>query len=126
MSLLLCAACDRHFRPSSGACPFCGATFVVVEERTTVDSASRAALVFGGLALTSLMGCVTKGDVYGAPPPPPREAGPTTESIVAPYGAAPPPEIDAGAPFAIIYGAPPSAAEATDAATPKKVVPPKR
>lgn len=87
-----------------------------------VDSASRAALVFGGLALSSLIGCVTKGAVYGAPPP--KDAGPTTESMVAPYGAAPPPEIDAGiAPLGIIYGAPPAAA---DAAPSKKVTPPKR
>jgi hypothetical protein len=44
--------------------------------------------------------------------------------MVAPYGAAPPPELDAGiAPFAIIYGAPPAAADAGPA---KKVTPPKR
>jgi hypothetical protein len=87
MALSLCSNCDRHHHDSEPVCTFCGALSATAPvPRRTVSHASRAALVFGGLALSA--GCVSRGDVYGGPPPP-HDAGPTAESPMPPYGGPP-------------------------------------
>lgn len=85
MGLLVCQGCARHRRSSDSECPFCGARTTVAETpRPVVSGATRAALVFGGVALGASVGCFSKGDVYGAPPPP--DAGSKVESPVPVYG----------------------------------------
>ncbi len=98
MALVVCRACSRHRRGEAENCPFCGEQEIVIEgARLVLASASRAALVFGGVALGASMsmgmGCVSKGDVYGAPPPPPHDAGTTFVTPAPPYGEPPPPDV---------------------------------
>lgn len=81
MSLVLCASCDRHRRPTDALCPFCGESALLPDPpRTLVDTskATRAALTFGGLALAaSLGGCPAQNAVYGGPPESYTPATPT-------------------------------------------------
>lgn len=118
MGLSLCAACARHVHLDERECPFCGALRAPTHETTRTSSPlrSRAALVFGALAISATAAACSKetvAQVYGAPPPPPRsldDAGTDAGSplmyrerdgeaaIVAPYGAPPEPQHpDAGA-----------------------------
>ncbi len=95
MSLSVCPSCARHRRIHDDACPFCGERTLSPEvARPLRSGATRAALVFGGVALG--MGCFSKGDVYGAPPPP--DAGTKMESSPVPaYGGPPLFELPDGA-----------------------------
>lgn len=118
MGLSLCATCARHVRTEERTCPFCRAPHepkdLPVPARP--PRGSRAALVFGALAVSASAAACSKetvAQVYGAPPPRAlddagadgstsspllyREPDGAT-SIVAPYGAPPEPKHpDAGA-----------------------------
>jgi hypothetical protein len=54
--LVVCAACTRHVRVASSACPFCGAgvppDLVARPPRVFAGPLTRAALTFGGVALS--------------------------------------------------------------------------
>lgn len=127
MALSLCAACARHVRVDDQVCPFCGTLREAKADPTTTSGnqraprfprSSRAALVFGALAISASAAACSKetvAQVYGAPPPPPGTLGDAgtdgatsspllyrerdgATSIVAPYGAPPEPQHpDAGA-----------------------------
>jgi hypothetical protein len=47
MSLSVCPSCSRHRRVEDPACPFCGDTQPVVEERRTTSNVTRVAIVLG-------------------------------------------------------------------------------
>lgn len=92
MALSPCISCQRHRRVDSGsvtACPFCGGTETVASEpRPVARTATRAALVFGGMAL-GIVGCVSKSSIYGGPPEPRPDAGTTMETVAPVYGGPP-------------------------------------
>lgn len=111
MALVLCSSCNRHVRSASDACPFCGATVAPAEVEVSRGRLSRAAMVFGAMAVSVGAAACSKETVaqpYGAPPPPPMDGGPSAMAAI--YGA--PPVASASAsvePTAIAapYGAPP-------------------
>lgn len=124
MALSLCATCARHVRIEERTCPFCRAPHEASEAPVPAEPPrrSRAALVFGALAISASATACTKdtvAQIYGAPPPPsapptatsapPRASGDAgadsgtdsplmfrerdgAPSIVAPYGAPPEPQ----------------------------------
>ena len=106
MSLRPCAACERHRRDVEPCCPFCGARALLEPTSRPGDPsrATRAALVFGGVALAAAaaVSCAPK---YGAPPP--HEPPPPSPSVTTP--GEPPRGADAGPqePTVVpLYGAP--------------------
>jgi hypothetical protein len=101
MALVTCSACTRHVRETESACPFCGAT-VTLRAATPVSTnpsgLSRAALVFGGLAVAASVAACTPSEPGPAPLTPP----PPDTSPVAMYGAPPPVDTpDASIPRAV-------------------------
>jgi hypothetical protein len=109
MSLRPCAACERHRRDAEPCCPFCGARELLEPAGRLGEPAlrTRAALVFGGVALAAAaaVSCAPK---YGGPPP--HEPAPPAPSATTPGTAIEPPQGgDAGPqePSVVpLYGAP--------------------
>ncbi|HQY62689.1 MAG: hypothetical protein IPF92_06535 [Myxococcales bacterium] len=111
MSLRPCAACERHRRDAEPCCPFCGERSLLEPAGRSGDVAlrTRAALVFGGVALAAAaaVSCAPK---YGGPPPlEPAPPAPSTTTPGAP--AAPPGDAGPQPPSVVpLYGAPPDVA----------------
>ncbi|MBL9107879.1 MAG: hypothetical protein JNM74_01360, partial [Myxococcales bacterium] len=74
MALVTCSACTRHVRETESACPFCGATVTLRAAApvcTNPSGLSRAALVFGGLAVAASVAACTPSEPGPAPLTPP-------------------------------------------------------
>ncbi len=116
--LIPCSSCDRHFRLSEAACPFCGASTPAPSDLAPVvpppaKRLGRAALFAFGAAAAGVVAVAGCGDdstvaLYGAP----ADVGPADTGSgdggddAATDGAPTDAGVDAGG--AALYGAPPS------------------
>ncbi len=104
MSLSPCIACARHVRSTDMSCPFCGVDLSVRTSKTSISPKfagrlSRAALVFGGLALAGAAEAACNG-VEAPPLTPPSapapDAGVTPSSVTSDAASSEAPSTRAG------------------------------
>jgi hypothetical protein len=103
-ALVPCAACARHVRADTDACPFCAAARepTTAPARVFASRVSRAvAFAFG--ATLGVDCSAPPVPAYGTPSPPADAAPFDTGDGAAPSDAA----VDAGADLGVRYGAPP-------------------